>query len=458
MKGHVATPPGLAAQMVSKLFADRAPEADDRILFPGFGSNAPFVQAVQDWCEEHDQAMPEGVAVELDPDRIADAESSIENLNVDVEVLEQDFLAADVPSDLGEFDYIIGNPPYVPVTQLTTEEKERYGEEFDTAWRRFDLYILFFERGLELLADDGRLVFVTPEKFEYISSGDALRELLTEHHVREIDHVDQDWFSDLKVYPTVTTVDALDPSETRVITRDEEERTVTLPTDGSSWAAPIRGGIDINDTGVTLGDITVRISAGLATGRDSLFVSDADDVAPQLIDEGWAYPTVSGKQLRTHDGPYTNDLILCPYDERGNLVPEDKLGGYGDWAELHRDTLEERSCVQKRNRPWYDWHNAPPMPEMLRPKIVCKDVGEEPEFWAEPEGSVIPRHSVYYIIPKTYVELDKLLTYLNSEVAKDWIEAHAQKAYTDHIRIQSEVIEDLPVPEEFAETVQTSLV
>jgi len=78
----------------------------------------------------------------------------------------------------------------------------------------------------------------------------------------------------------------------------------------------------------------VRISAGLATGRDSLFVSDADDVAPQLIDEGWAYPTVSGKQLRTHDGPYTNDLILCPYDERGNLVPEDKLGGYGDWAEL----------------------------------------------------------------------------------------------------------------------------
>jgi len=40
---------------------------------------------------------PEGVAVELDPDRIADAESSIENLNVDVEVLEQDFLAADVP-------------------------------------------------------------------------------------------------------------------------------------------------------------------------------------------------------------------------------------------------------------------------------------------------------------------------------------------------------------------------
>ncbi|MDG5821429.1 Eco57I restriction-modification methylase domain-containing protein [Natronococcus sp. A-GB7] len=456
MKGHVTTPSGLADRMVAKLFADHEPESGDRILFPGIGSNAPFIHAVKRWCDKHDAPMPEAVAVELDPVRIDDVEENLEDVDVDVQ--ERDFLESSIPRDLGEFDYIIGNPPYVPVTQLNDGEKEQYGEEFDTAWRRFDLYILFFERGLELLADNGRLVYVTPEKFEYISSGDALRELLTNYHVQEINHIDQDWFPDLKVYPAITVIDATESDRTHIVTRTNEERTVSLPTDGSSWAAPIRGGIDIEDTGVTLSDITVRISAGLATGRDSLFVSDKDDVAPQLIEEGWAYPTVSGKQLRTHDCPYTDDLILCPYDERGNLVSENELGAYGDWAEIHRETLEERSCVQKRNRPWYDWHNAPPMPEMLRPKIVCKDVAKEPEFWGEPEGTVIPRHSVYYIVPKSHIELDNLLTYLNSEEAKKWIEANAQKAYTDHVRIQSEMIEDLPIPKEFAETMQTSLV
>lgn len=455
MKGHVATPKELADLLVEKLFSERLPRPDDRILFPGIGSNAPFVQAVNDWCNEHGVPMPEAIGIELDSARIDEATKIIDTENV--EIKECNFLGSDIPDDYGQFNFIIGNPPYVPVTELSDEEKEEYGERFDTAWRRFDLYILFFERGLEMLAENGRLVYVTPEKFEYISSANALRMLLTNYHIYEIDHVSQDWFTQLKTYPAITTIDATTPGETCVITRDGKQRSVMLPDDGSSWASTIRGGIDL-DTGVSLGDITTRISAGLATGRDSLFVIDKDEITQQLVEEGWAYPTVSGSQLRTYDGPYTNDMILCPYDERGNLIPENQLGIYGEWAELHRDTLEERSCVKKRNRPWYDWHNAPPMNEILKPKIVCKDVTNEPEFWAETDGNVIPRHSVYYIVPKDHVKLDKLLTYLNSDEAAKWIEANAQKAYTDHIRIQSEVIEDLPVPREFAESVQASLI
>lgn len=454
MKGYVSTPSELADQMVEKLFTGRKVSSEDRILFPGFGSNAPFIQAVQDWCEENDLAMPEVIGVEADPDRVTDAIEQLDTRSVDL--LERDFLNSYLPDELGEFDYIIGNPPYVHVAQLSNEEKERYSRNFETAWRRFDLYFVFFERGLELLAENGRLCYVTPEKFEYTSSADSLRQLLASYHISELDHISQDWFPGYKTYPVITTLDATDPGETRVITRDDEERIVTIPDDGSSWASTIRGGINL-DTGVTLDEITVRISAGLATGRDSLFVISKDEIPPQLVEEGWAYPTVSGKQLRTYDGPYTDDLILCPYDERGNLVAEDELGTYLDWAELHREGLEERSCVQKRGRTWYGWHNTPPMTEMLQPKIVCKDVTNEPEFWAETDGNVIPRHSVYYIIPKDHVELDKLLSYLNSEEARAWIEANAQKAYTDHIRIQSEVIENLPVPETFAETVQTSV-
>lgn len=74
MKGHVATPPDLADRMVTKLFSNRQPKSEDRILYPGIGSNAPFINAVQDWCDEHDAPIPETVGVELDPDRIADTE------------------------------------------------------------------------------------------------------------------------------------------------------------------------------------------------------------------------------------------------------------------------------------------------------------------------------------------------------------------------------------------------
>ena len=44
----------------------------------------------------------------------------------------------------GPFDYIIGNPPYVPIEGLDEAEKGRYKAAFLTAQGRFDLYLLFF--------------------------------------------------------------------------------------------------------------------------------------------------------------------------------------------------------------------------------------------------------------------------------------------------------------------------
>lgn len=91
-------------------------------------------------------------------------------------------------------------------------------------------------------------------------------------------------------------------------------------------------------------------------------------------------------------------------------------------------------------------------------KIMCKDVIETPRFWADRDGDVVPRHSVYYIIPKDHVVLDDLLDYLNSEEARAWLEAHCQKAHNDYYRLQSSVLKELPVPEEMGESYQTTLV
>lgn len=452
MKGHVPTPASVADEMVAKLFDPDPPDTGDRILYPGVGEG-PFVTAVERYCEAHGYPVPDGVGIEQDPELLAEARKNLADAAVDLQ--ERDFLG-DV-DDLGSFEYVIGNPPYVPIEGLDEDEKQRYRSTFDTAVGRFDLYILFFERSLDLLADDGRLVFITPEKFEYVGTAAPLRRLLSTHHVEEIHHVDADAFTGKITFPTVTTVANTDPGSTHVIRRDGSTATVELPDDGESWASTIRSEDGhIADTGVTLGDITVRISPGLATGADDLFVQDRDDVPPQLLDE-WTYPTVSGKQLRVNDGPDTDSVFICPYDETGRLIPEDDLGEFGDWAEMHRDRLEDRHCVEK-GKPWYSWHENPPMDDILQPKILCKDITDEPEFWADRSGEVVPRHTVYYIIPEVHVSLDDLLEYLNGPEAKAWLEANCQRASNGFYRLQTRVMEDLPVPEEWGETVQETLV
>lgn len=450
MKGHVPTPGTLADKMVTKLFEALPPKEGDRILYPGCGTG-PFITAVDSYCVENNRPTPNGVGVELDPKHLAEARDRHADGNV--KFLQRDFLT-DV-SELGEFKYIVGNPPYVPIEGLEDDEKERHKARFETAEGRFDLYVLFFEQALDILKENGRLVFITPEKFEYTETTAQLRKLLSSHHVEEIEHVDEDSFGDLVTYPTITTVRKQKPGPTSIILRGTGEHSVDLPDDGSSWAPTIRGGEPELGTGVTLNDISKRISCGVATGADDIFVIDEDEVPPQL--EPWTYPTTSGKQLRINDGPESGQVFISPYREDGRLVPENRLDSYADWAELHRNQLESRSCVENGSRPWYAWHENPPLDDILQPKLLCKDITEEPHFWRDSSGDVVPRHSVYYLIPEDNVELDELQTYLNSRVVGEWLEANCQRASNGFLRLQSSVLKDLPVPEEFGQTRQAKL-
>ena len=158
MKGHVPTPDDLADHIVARLFRDRMPKAGDRILYPGAG-DCPFGAAVERICHQHGWSVPEGHAVELDP-RHADAANARELDHVTYH--EADVLALG-KDDLGLFDYVVGNPPYVAVEGLSDREKAQYRAGFQSASGRMDLYFLFFEQGLHLLREGGLLSFITPE-------------------------------------------------------------------------------------------------------------------------------------------------------------------------------------------------------------------------------------------------------------------------------------------------------
>lgn len=457
MKGHVPTPNELAESMVRQLFRNNPPEGTDRILYPGAGTG-PFAAAVERVCDAEGWKYPDGLGVETNPEHIAEAEK---RGLTHVEFIERDFLGTEMLEN-DPFQYVVGNPPYVPIEGLDEDEKSRYKSAFRTAVGRFDLYLLFFERAIELLDEDGVLSFITPEKFEYVETAEPLRRLLTtgDLQIIEIEHVDEDAFTGFVTFPCITTVrktgeDSTD-RETRVTLRDGTTHSTILPSDGSSWASAIRDA-DLSDmeTGATLGDVTKRISPGLATGADNIFVMDRDDI-PDGIDDRWIRPTVSGSQLREYDGPETDSVFLCPYKSDGSLASKSELGEFYMWLEYYRERLEDRSCVEEGKK-WYAWHENPPLDDILQPKIVFRDIAKEPRFWPETDGDVVPRHSAYYAIPREGVSLDALLEYLNSSDARMWIEANCQKAHNGYYRLQSRVLRDLPVPKEFAASYQATL-
>src|SRR5262249_32049505 len=96
------------------------------------------------------------------------------------------------------------------------------------------------------------------------------------------------------------------------------------------------------------------------------------------------------------------------------------------------------------------FHETPPLEEMLRPKLVCKDITVEPYFWTDRRGDIVPLHSTYYIVPRSPDLLDSLARFLNSPEVHNWLRANCQRAANGFLRIQSSILKKLPIPDQLA--------
>lgn len=88
------------------------------------------------------------------------------------------------PFDFGDtkYDVIIGNPPYMAtedMKEFTPYELPLYKANYDSAYKQFDKYFLFIERGLELLKEGGYFGYIVPSKFYKVGAGNKLRKILS---------------------------------------------------------------------------------------------------------------------------------------------------------------------------------------------------------------------------------------------------------------------------------------
>jgi len=189
----------------------------------------------------------------------------------------------------GGFDGIIGNPPYVRIQNLSKETKERIQKNWGTASAgNIDLFIPFFELGINLLNKKGRLGYITPSSYFTSFAGRKLRDFLTdENYIREIidfNHIQI--FEDAMAYCAITILDKkrgqyfnyvfienrddlplLKPLKFRKIMYSDLDNKKWILLSGDDY----RNIRKIETIGEKLGKMC-RISTGLATLADHLYL------------------------------------------------------------------------------------------------------------------------------------------------------------------------------------------
>ena len=111
------------------------------------------------------------------------------------------------------FDVVLGNPPYVR-QELFTNLKPYLASRYASYQGVADLYVYFYELGLQLLKPGGRLGFISSSSFFKTSSGEPLRRLLLQACQLEVlvDFGDWQVFEGVTTYPAVITAQKTAPN------------------------------------------------------------------------------------------------------------------------------------------------------------------------------------------------------------------------------------------------------
>jgi len=378
------------------------------------------------------------------------------------------------------FDVAIGNPPYVrqeKIRHLKPLLKDEYASFVGTA----DLYVYFYERSIEMLADGGVLSFISSNKFFRSGYGKALRAYLTRsvrlRHV--IDFGDAPVFTAI-AYPTIlvarkkaaqdsgseSTFYAMTwqpgPDVADFVDVYAHERFAMrqdkLSADG--WqleAAQVLSLLDkLTKAGTPLGDyVNGRFYRGILTGLNEAFVIDRPTrdrlVAEDPRSEEILEPFLRGRDVKRWRVEFADQYLIKIESSENKKHPWSGLPGKEaekkfaknypsvyNWMRQYRKQLikrydqgkyfwELRSCKY-----WFSFEGN---------KIIYPDIAQRSEFTFDENG--------YYLVNTLYLmpcETKWLLGVLNSALIWWFYYQISNQIRGGFVRFIAQYVSQIPIP------------
>jgi hypothetical protein len=381
----------------------------------------------------------------------------------------------------GGFDVVIGNPPYVR-QEWISEFKPYLQQHYQVFDSVADLYVYFYERGVEVLKPGGRLGFVATNKWMKAGYGEPLRRFLADRawveSVVDFGHAKQ-IFEDADVFPSILIVRKPSsqpaPATARVcaIPREQiqiddlsrqieaEGVEVTLSRLGAGgWSLEPPGVVEllekIRQAGVPLKEFAgVQPLMGIKTGFNEAFLMPTPAKERLIAAEPQAAallrPYLRGQDLTRWQAEHTGLWMLALKSSGNHPWP---WAGAGDQAEAilaatypaiyeylarYRDPLVKR---QDQGEYWWELRACAYWHKFEQPKILYQDITWEPSFCLDLKGTLA--NNTTYFLPTC----DRwVLATLNSPPAWWFAWRAAQHGKDEALRFFTTFMEGFPIPQ-----------
>ena len=371
-------------------------------------------------------------------------------IHEDDEVLNTDFLTHYFYE---YFDCIVGNPPYIRHELIPEKYKREYRKRFKTFKYRADIYVLFFERSLQLLNKKGLLSFICSNRWLYNQYGQLLRdEIAQNYNLKKILNIENASPFDENViaYPCITTIENCPrkmelyyfESSLEVINFNSLEfQKIKNPTD-SSWENVFLK-YNINHSALDgIIEQGFEIGIGVATGADKIFI--INETKKNEIENTRLLPIITTKDLLSERINWRNQFVINPY-ENGHLCDLEKYPKLKHYFEQNKEKLKQRHTAKVNHEKWFKTIDKIKPELVTKPKLLLPDIAGIKKLLID-NGEFYPHHNLYYITGQPVDKLKILASILMSDFIREQLSQIGIRMNGGFPRFQAQILKKLRIP------------
>ena len=391
-----------------------------------------------------------------------------------------------------KFDIVIGNPPYVQLQNNSGVLAKKYADSnYQCFARTGDIYCLFYERGWQLLKDDGHLCFITSNKWMRAGYGEKIRQFF-------VDHTDTKlliYFEEVKVFESATvdtnillfskstsrhqTACAVASKKHKKCINNlrifvQQERVMCDFNTADSWVilSPIEQSIKrkIEAVGIPLKDWDINIYRGVLTGCNEAFIINSTKRKEILANcqsaeekertEELIRPILRGRDIKRYGYewadlwliyipwhfPYQFDNSIQGTSEKAERAFKEQYPAVYSHMLQYKDPLSKRNKAETGIR--YEWYamqrwGAKYWDLFFQPHICWKAVGRNLTFSIVPSGT-------FLTAPASFISAgsrnDYILAYLCSKVGRYYIYQNSDTTGAGDIMLNIQSLIRFPIP------------
>ncbi len=374
------------------------------------------------------------------------------------------------------FDVVVGNPPYVRQEKIR-HLKPALKNQYDCYTGTADLYVYFYERGFQMLRNNGVLTYISSNKYFRSAYGKKLRDFLARQSTLSqlIDFGDAPVFTSI-AYPSIITTSkahaqdnylralnwepgpSIDEFGTIFQTKGFTMPQNALTVDGWRLTSPAVLSLleKLRNAGKPLEEyINGRFYSGIKTGLNEAFVVDKETqdklIAEHPSSSGVLKPFLRGGDVKRWQVNFAEQYLIKiessenrahPWSEKTMTEAEDIFANTYPAIHAYFEPFRKQ-LIQRYDQGKYFWElrSCAYWEEFQQPKIVYPDIAQGTEFAFDDSGYFLGNTS--YLLPTKEMWI---LGLLNSKAVFWFYTKTSTQIRGGFVRFIAQYVSQIPIP------------